>query len=62
MPNPFDGTTKMYRWKTDHDGNLVGNTPEDKYNHGIKAVIYGLVDQFGHANVGNRDKILVKRW
>ena len=61
-PNPFDGQTRVYRWKTDPEGNIVGQTPEDKYNHGIKAVIYGIVDRYGYGYVGNRQKVLVKRW
>ena len=60
-PNPFDGQTKVYRWKTDRDGNIVGNQPEDKYNHGIKALIYGLINQFGYGHIENRDTIRVKR-
>jgi hypothetical protein len=61
-PNPFDGQTKAYRWKTDREGNIVGEVPEDKYNHSIKAVIYGLVDRFGYGYIENRDRIRVKRW
>jgi hypothetical protein len=61
-PNPFDGQTKVYKWKTDRDGNIVGNQPEDKYNHGIKALIYGLINQFGYGHIENRNTIRVKRW
>lgn len=61
-PNPFDGQTKAYRWKTDRDGNVVGDVPEDKYNHGIKALIYGLIDRFGYGYVENKNRIRVKRW
>ena len=61
-PNPFDGQTRVYRWKTDRDGNIVGNMPEDKNNHGIKALIYGIVDNYGYAYVQGRDSIRVKRW
>ena len=35
VPNPFNNQTQAYRWKQDREGNIVGNTPEDKYNHGI---------------------------
>ena len=62
VPNPFDGQTRAYRWKVDRDGNIVGNTPEDKYNHGIKALIYGLVYHFGYSYAGGRQKIKVKHW
>ena len=61
-PNPFDGQTRAYRWKTDRDGNIVGNTPDDKYNHGVKAIIYGLVDRFGYGHTRNNSFIKVKRW
>ena len=62
VPNPFDGQSRAYRWKMDRDGVIVGQTPEDKYNHGVKAVIYGLVNQFGYGYVANRGKIMVKHW
>ena len=62
VPNPFDGQTRAYSWKTDRDGAIVGQTPEDKYNHGVKAVIYGLVNQFGYGYVANRNKIMVRHW
>ena len=62
VPNPFDGQTRAYKWKVDKDGAIVGQTPEDKYNHGIKAVIYGLVNQFGYGYVANRNKIMVRHW
>jgi len=61
-PNPFDGQTKAYRWKTDREGNIVGDVPEDKNNHGVKAAIYGLIDRFGYGYVSERGRIRVKRW
>ena len=61
-PNPFDGQTRVYKWKTDRDGNIVGQSPEDKYNHGVKALIYGIVDRFGYGVVRDRERIKVKRW
>ena len=61
-PNPFDGQTKAYRWKTDREGNIVGDIPEDRNNHGVKAVIYGLVDRWGYGYIEGRDRIRVKRW
>ena len=62
VPSPFDGQTRAYRWKTDREGNIVGETPEDKNNHAVKAVIYGLVSRFGYGYVANREFIKVKRW
>ena len=62
VPNPFNNQTQAYRWKQDREGNIVGNTPEDKYNHGIKALIYGLVHHFGFSYSADRQKIKVKHW
>ena len=60
--NPFDGQTKVYQWKVDRDGNVVGNQPQDKYNHGIKALIYGFINHFGYSFVTGRSTIQVRRW
>ena len=46
----------------DREGNIVGETPEDKHNHGIKALIYGLVERYGYGYIEGRDRIKVKRW
>ena len=62
VPNPFDGQTRAYTWKMDSSGAIVGQTPQDKYNHGVKAVIYGLVNQFGYGYVANKNKIMVRHW
>ena len=61
VPTPHDGQTRAYRWKTDRDGNTVGDQPEDKYNHAIKAVIYGLVSRYGYGVLNNKDFIKVRR-
>jgi hypothetical protein len=61
-PSPLDGQTRAYRWKMDRDGNIVGDSPDDKNNHGIKAMVYGLVDRFGYSHIQNRSLIKVKRW
>ena len=61
VPNPHDGQTRAYRWKTDRDGNIFGDQPEDKYNHAVKAVIYGLVSKFGYGVLNSREFIKVKR-
>jgi len=60
-PNPFDGQTKAYSWKMGRDGEVVGNTPESKYNHGLNATWYGLFDHFGPVKRGP-SKIQVRRW
>lgn len=62
QPNPFDGQTRAYRWKMDRDGNIVGQNPEDRYNHGVKAVIYGLINRYGYGYITENSTIRVKRW
>ncbi len=47
-PNPIDGMTKVYRWRTDSAGNIIGEVPEDKNNHACKALAYGVVDVIGY--------------
>ncbi len=47
-PNPFSGLAEPYKWKEDRIGQVVGRAPDDKNNHGIKGVIYGLVNKFGY--------------
>ena len=61
-PNPFDGQTRAYRWKMDRDGTIVGETPEDRYNHGVKAVIYGLINRYGYGYITENSTIKVNRW
>lgn len=61
-PYPFGtGEIRPYAWETDRDGNIVGKNPKDKFNDGIKATIYGLVEQWGFARKAS-GKIRVKRW
>ena len=62
VPSPLDGQTRAYRWRMDRDGNIVGDSPEDKNTHGVKAVVYGLVDRYGYGHIGDRGLIKVKRW
>ena len=62
QPNPFDGQTRAYRWKMDRDGTIVGETPEDRYNHGVKAVIYGLINRYGYGYITEGKTIKVRRW
>lgn len=60
-PNPFDGQTRVYQWKMDREGNVLGEEPEDRYNDGVKAVIYGLVEEFGLATGGRKTQFIMKR-
>lgn len=48
LPNPFNKTEHPYRWKTDRDGEIMGNEPEDRYNHSWEAVGRGLIVNFGN--------------
>lgn len=46
-PNPFDNQTHVYSMKKDRDGNIIGDTPDDRWNDGLKAIIYGIVEHYG---------------
>ena len=63
-PSPFDNQVHVYHWKTDNNGNVIGENPEDRYNDGIKAVTYGLVNYFGFVKAGGRvsNKVIMKRY
>lgn len=61
VPNPHDGQTKAYRWGVDRQGNTYGKAPADEYNHGIKAVIYGLVARYGFG-ISRSVGITMRRW
>ena len=61
-PNPFDGQTRAYRWKMDRDGTIIGETPDDRHNHGVKAVIYGLINRYGYGYISEGKTIKVRRW
>jgi hypothetical protein len=59
--HPMTNQMAVYSWSTDNDGNTVGDTPRDRHNHSIKALIYGLVGWFGHVTVSSgRDTITVR--
>ena len=45
--NPFDGQDHPYRWRTDRDGNTIGEEPEDRWNHSCEALGRGLMHNFG---------------
>lgn len=49
LSGPRKGHMCAYSWKVDRNGNVVGEVPLDRFNHGIKACTYGLVWQFGYA-------------
>lgn len=48
--SPIDKQVHVYKWDVDREGNTVGKVPRDRWNDGIKAIIYGLVDRFGYVN------------
>jgi hypothetical protein len=48
-PNPHTNLTAPYMWKRDRTGTyIIGDAPDDKNNHAIKACIYGIIDRFGY--------------
>jgi len=55
-PSPLDGQSRMYRWKTTKEGDIIGDVPEDKNNHSCKALAYGIVDLFGYTTMSRRAK------
>lgn len=61
-PNPDDGQVRAYQWKTDRDGNLMGEEPEDKNNHSCKALIYWLVAEYGYLIDNQRRLAQMRRW
>lgn len=60
-PNPFDGQTKVYSWDMDREGNVVGDKPRDRYNDGVKAVIYGLCEEYGALQAPGRQTFIMSR-
>lgn len=61
--DPFDKQAiHAYSWKLDRDGNVVGEVPEDRWNHGISAIGYGLVEKFGYAGRGEKKVLSVRYW
>lgn len=38
---------KRYKRPTDRDGNATDDLPRDEWNHSMKAIAYGLIDQYG---------------
>lgn len=58
-PNPIEGLGK-WLYKTDREGRVFSEVPDDKNNHACKAVIYGLVDRFGIGPRGIGRSFMVK--
>ena len=56
-PDPLDGQTKVYKWRVDNSGNVIGDAPDDRYNHACKALAYGIVDLFGYSPLMRKAKI-----
>lgn len=52
---------KKYRLPTDRDGNPTHSIPRDKDNHAMKAIAYGLVDQFGFVDVTRSESKVISR-
>ena len=60
-PNPLTGQTAVYTWRLDRDGTIIGDKPEDKNDHGVKAVWYGLIDRLGYPPSARR-RAKIKFW
>lgn len=56
--NPFDDQVHVYRYKLDAQGNVIGEDPEQMWNDGISATIYGVVYRFGLAGTGSSELIM----
>lgn len=65
-PSPFSPEEQprweVYSWKTDGEGKLQGDNPDDRYNDGCKAVIYGLVEHFGLVETGDNSFFPMTRY
>ena len=46
--SPFDRQRHVYSWGTDKAGVVYGTVPIDRWNDGIKAMTYFMVDHFGY--------------
>ena len=59
--NPLDKKRHVYSWGVDHDGVPFGTVPENKWNDGIKALTYFLVDHFGYTGeqVSNQSSVIL---
>src|SRR3990167_2500088 len=62
-PSPFyeQPRWEVYSYKTDRDGNVVPGDPDDKFNDGVKATIYGIVEHFGLVRYGESEHFTMKR-
>ena len=56
-PSPISGQTAVYQWKKDRDGNVIGDTPDDKNNHSIKALSYGIIWLYGYTKRNKRKRV-----
>lgn len=53
--DPFDGRSfHPWKWKETKTGEIVGAEPLEEYNHSLKALIYGIVHNFGYAHSDER--------
>ena len=58
--NPITQQMAVYHWRTDQNGDVVGDTPLDAHNHSVKALIYYLIAEFGVASTQKSDTIAVR--
>lgn len=58
--HPVTSQFLPYRWKVDSTGLILGHEPEQRFNHGISASCYGLVDFYGYSSIMERTNAAVK--
>lgn len=53
--DPFDNKSfHPWKWREAKDGSVIGDEPLDQYNHACKALIYGIVYNFGYTYAQER--------
>ena len=62
MPFSEQPRWEVYSYKTDRDGNVVPGDPDDKFNDGVKATIYGIVQHFGLVHSGESEHFTMTRY
>ena len=58
--SPITGLDQSYRYTVSKDGELIGKTPIDEYNHSIDALGNGLMQTFGYSTKARENK--TKTW
>ena len=62
IASPITQRSQSYSWKYDSQDNKIGKTPQDKYNHSIKALTYWVIVKYGYALDEGSRVMEMKRW